>query len=336
MRERNTSQSSIKLQDGNIKPKQKVTRSQLLGYFLAALSALANASSGICLKLAFGAEKTQMLVLRYIMQCLFLVPLLQYKKINLFGPDLKTVSILVARGATGSLSGLLFAMALENLSLGSTLSIYYVHPALVGFLACICLKEKYSKVRGILTLLTFVGLVFVSQPSFIFGGSYEDDRESSGTRFLGIVYSLSSAVFAAVCTVMIRYLGPGIHFSHSLIYTSLEGLLIVLLQLSLSGKPIIPCRQHLLILFLSASLMYLGQILFTLALQRERAGPIASIGTSQLVFGFLLEYLILGVGPTIYGFVGASLILVCAVSQSLESTVKTKMKSCKAQRKLKM
>ncbi|XP_076801580.1 solute carrier family 35 member G1-like isoform X2 [Clavelina lepadiformis] len=320
MRERNTSQSSIKLQDGNIKPKQKVTRSQLLGYFLAALSALANASSGICLKLAFGAEKTQMLVLRYIMQCLFLVPLLQYKKINLFGPDLKTVSILVARGATGSLSGLLFAMALENLSLGSTLSIYYVHPALVGFLACICLK----------------GLVFVSQPSFIFGGSYEDDRESSGTRFLGIVYSLSSAVFAAVCTVMIRYLGPGIHFSHSLIYTSLEGLLIVLLQLSLSGKPIIPCRQHLLILFLSASLMYLGQILFTLALQRERAGPIASIGTSQLVFGFLLEYLILGVGPTIYGFVGASLILVCAVSQSLESTVKTKMKSCKAQRKLKM
>ncbi|CAK8678086.1 unnamed protein product [Clavelina lepadiformis] len=133
----------------------------------------------------------------------------------------------------------------------------------------------------------------------------------------------------ATALTAIRKLGPGIHFSQSLIYTSVGGLIIVLLQLYISGKPIVPCWQHILTLFLSALFVIIGQMFVTLALQRERAGPVASINTSQLVFAIILEYIVFEVVPTTFGFVGAGLILLSAIAQSLERTVKSGIRNRK-------
>ncbi|XP_076801614.1 solute carrier family 35 member G1-like isoform X1 [Clavelina lepadiformis] len=309
--------------------KKQHARPSMLGYTFAAFSSLLMAASKLFLKLAVGAEKTQAIIFRSIMQYLYLVPIITHKKINVFGPDWKTVLILILRGAAGSLAALFITMALDHLSLGTTLSIFYVYPALVGLFACVCLKEKCSVVRGILTVLTFVGLIFVTEPTFIFGGDRDEYKEYTESHVFGIFYASASAILAATTFTVIRKLGPGIHFSHSLIYNSVEGFIIVLLQLYISGKPIVPCWQHILMLFLSALFAIIGQLFTTLALQRERAGPVASINTSQLVFAIILEYIILGVVPTTFGFVGAGLILLSAIAQSLERTVKTGIRNRK-------
>ncbi|CAK8678085.1 unnamed protein product [Clavelina lepadiformis] len=327
MTQTNFLQSSNTSLDEDNNPKKNSVRPSMLGFFLAVLAALLQALSGICLKAALGAEKTQMLIFRCIMQYLYLAPVIQYKKIDVFGPDRKSVCFMIIRGVTGSFAGLFVTMSLDSLSLGTTLSIFYIYPALVGLFACICLKENCSLVRILLTAITFVGLLFVTEPSFIFGEDNLDDQVTSGARLLGIIFAILAAVMAAISSVVIRKLGARIHFSQSLIYYAVEGLIIVLLQLHLSGKSFIPCRQHMLMLVLSAIQANLGQILLTVAIQRERAGPIASINTSQVVFGFLFEYIILGVEPTAYGCIGASLILLCAVAQSLESTVKSRIRN---------
>ncbi|XP_076801619.1 solute carrier family 35 member G1-like isoform X4 [Clavelina lepadiformis] len=196
-----------------------------------------------------------------------------------------------------------------------------------GYLCEEILCEKCSVVRGILTGLTFIGLIFVTEPTFIFGG--DDYKQSTKSHLLGIFYASASAIFMATALTAIRKLGPGIHFSHSLIYTSVGGLIIVLLQLYISGKPIVPCWQHILTLFLSALFVIIGQMFVTLALQRERAGPVASINTSQLVFAIILEYIVFEVVPTTFGFVGAGLILLSAIAQSLERTVKSGIRNRK-------
>ncbi|CAK8678087.1 unnamed protein product [Clavelina lepadiformis] len=120
--------------------KKQHARPSMLGYTFAAFSSLLMAASKLFLKLAVGAEKTQAIIFRSIMQYLYLVPIITHKKINVFGPDWKTVLILILRGAAGSLAALFITMALDHLSLGTTLSIFYVYPALVGLFACVCLK----------------------------------------------------------------------------------------------------------------------------------------------------------------------------------------------------
>ncbi|CAK8678088.1 unnamed protein product [Clavelina lepadiformis] len=323
-----SSRDSIGSVNEDSNPKKKPTRSLMFGYLFSVVSALCMALSGICLKLAAGAETTQMVVLTSIIQFLYLIPLITYKKINVLGPNLKTVGFLTIRGVAGSVSIIFFAMSIQHLPVGTVTSIAYIYPALVGLFAWVCLREKCSVVRGVLTVLTFIGLLFVSEPPFIFGGEPVDHKGTSNTRVLGVIYAISCAVLAAISIIITRKLGSGIHFSHLLMYSTVEGFIIVLLQLYLSGKSIVPCRQHLLTLSLSAVFMNVGHIFLTLALQRERAGPVTSVNTSQLVFVFILEYLVFGVVPTTYGFVGASLILVCAVVQSLESTVKNSIRKC--------
>ncbi|CAK8678082.1 unnamed protein product [Clavelina lepadiformis] len=300
----------------------KRTHQRWLGYVFVLLSCLCVSFAGILLKGSTGATKTHMILLRCIMQYILLVPVLTYRKTNVLGSDIKTFLCLVGRGLFGSLASVFFYLSLDTLTFGNALAIFYTSPAMIGILACICLKETCNVLRIILTIVIFVGLMFVVQPPFIFGGTSED-TDAKGAQLEGCMMSLTAAVLQSLVYVILRKLGPGIHYSQSLFYYSNIGCVVVIVQLKISGESLIPCRHHLLILSGSALLLLLGQIFETLALQRERAGPIASVSTFQLVLAFILEYLILGVTPSLYSCIGAALILIATVAQTLEATYKS-------------
>ncbi|CAK8678083.1 unnamed protein product [Clavelina lepadiformis] len=300
----------------------KRTHHRWLGYIFMVSGSLCIAFAGILLKGAKEATKTHMLLLRCILQYLMLVPVLTYRKTNVLGPDVKTFLCLLGRGLFGSVSGVFFYSSLNILTFGNALAIFYTSPAMIGILACIFLKETCNVLRIILTIVTFVGLMFVVQPPFIFGGTSED-TDDKGAQLEGCIMALTAAVLLSIVYVILRKLGPGIHYTQSLFYYSTIGCVVVTVQLKIAGESLIPCRHHLLILSGSALLSSLGQIFETLALQRADAGPIASVGTSQLVLAFILEYLILGVTPSLYSCIGAALILIATVAQTLEATRKS-------------
>ena len=65
-----------------------------------------------------------------------------------------------------------------------------------------------------------------------------------------------------------------------------------------------------------------------MALQRQEVGSVALIRSSKVVFLFLVQYLVIGVVPTILGAFGAGLILFVSVMLALKSICTVmKMKS---------
>ena len=178
-------------------------------------------------------------------------------------------------------------------------------------------------------MITMGGFLLVAQPSFVFGNLL-DEEHSSPYRIVGALFAFGSAMCAGLAAVVIRKLGPGVHFMSSMLYAAWEGVVFITLYLAITGQSLIPCL-HSLAPMLGCGVMYLlSQALQTLALQREKAGPITLIQSSQVVFSFLLQYIFLGEIPNVLCAVGAGLILFSCVALA----IKNMMKNLKLEKKL--
>ena len=181
--------------------------------------------------------------------------------------------------------------------------------------------EKLGKLGVVLTLIAFVGTVFITQPPFIFG-SQGQGQIPFATRIFGVLWAAVSSIATAVCFVVIRKLGPAVHFSKSVFYFSWIGVVFTLMYLGITGKPFLTCFQSLPLLAGGSFLLFLAQCFLTLAYQREIAGRIALVQTTEVPLAFLLEYCILGTTPSLYSFIGAALILLCFILLSIKSILR--------------
>jgi len=59
--------------------------------------------------------------------------------------------------------------------------------------------------------------------------------------------------------------------------------------------------------------VYSAQISLILALKYEDAGPVALVGTSGVVFSFLLQLTLFGVPPDVYSLIGATIVILGVV-----------------------
>ena len=174
-----------------------------------------------------------------------------------------------------------------------------------------------------LTLVTFAGFVLVAQPDFIFGAPEDEPNHFHYPyRIVGSLLALVASVMVSIAVVIIRKLGRGVHFSLSMLYAGLNGVIATLIYMGITGVSLIPCFQSLPVMFASAVAFFLGQMLRTLALQREKAGTISLIQTSQVIYSFILQYFFLGEVPTLLGGIGAGLIFLSCVALGIKGIVK--------------
>lgn len=159
----------------------------------------------------------------------------------------------------------------------------------------------------IFSILCLAGLVFIAQPSFIFGFSQYSSQEAN--RVLGVRLACFSALFMALMSVTVRKMGMRVHFSISVFYFACVGIFESLITMLVKSSYTLPCHHDLFIMGLIglASLIYVT--LMTLALQKGPAGPVCIAQTFQVIFAFFLEYIFLGAVPSLYSVLGAATVV---------------------------
>lgn len=75
------------------------------------------------------------------------------------------------------------------------------------------------------------------------------------------------------------------------------------------------------ILLMRTASMFTGQILLTLALQLEHAGPVAIARTSDIVFAFIWQILFFKEIPNVYSIIGAILVISSVVVTALRKWI---------------
>ena len=187
---------------------------------------------------------------------------------------------------------------------------------------CIFL-EKCGKLNILLTVLAVVGTIFITQPPFIFGYISNENQFPFSVRIYGVLLAAFASAVSAICFVVVRKLGPEVHFSKSVFYFSWIGAAFSSIYIGVLGQSFTTCYQNLPLLVGGSFLLFLAQCFLTLAYQREIAGRVALVQTTEIPIAFLLEFFCLGTAPTFYGVIGATLVLLCFILLAIKSIIKT-------------
>ena len=239
-------------------------------------------------------------------------------KQSIFGPR-DSRFLLMARGLTGSIALTLNFFSIQLISYGDSTVIRNSSPVITAIFARIFLKELLNISHFISLVISLAGIIFVARPSYIFGTTLDTTSNQPNNLFiLGVSLGILSTVAIGSAFILIKKLtNKEVHFSVIIFYLSAIGCIIcsfVSVALFLTGvihkQWVFEFLYRDICFAVIAGLVnFLGHICFTYALIRENANTISIMRTLDILIAFLLEYLVFGIIPNYFSFVGASLII---------------------------
>lgn len=308
-----------------------------LGILLATLSSLFFSLCSVIVKGLVDVNPMELASFRFVGVLLPAIPIVIYKKEPIF-PEGKRI-ILILRCFMGTTGLMLSFYAFRHMPLADASVIIFSTPVFVAIFARLFLKESCGIFNVFTIILTLVGVVLITRPPFIFGDSSpnltNEHLLNKHYDVWGPVAALSSTLFGANVYVLLRAL-KGLHFS--VIMTNFGGFALVytfIVCWSIGALCWPQCGIDRVFVIILGIFSFLGQILLTLSLQLEQAGPVAIARCADIVFAFIWQIIFFGERPSRYSLVGALLVVSSVVLTALRKWALSLPRDSNARKKLK-
>lgn len=219
------------------------------------------------------------------------------------------------RGLFGSVEMISSVIVYQLLELGDASCFQQSTPVWASLFGYFMLNEKLQLVEIFLIVLIMLGLLTVSRPSFLFGGS------TYGPEFIyGAAAGLFSAILGSLGVTLIKKVKIVVPNTPNLVIVNYHicGAMILSYPLCLLTNTAFQLVSGWQIfgVCLAGSFGYMGQYLLTVGIGMERVGPVMSIRSTDIVLMFLLQGLLWGFDTRglVYSIVGALAIVLGTVS----------------------
>ncbi|CAF4885118.1 solute carrier family 35 member G1 [Pieris napi] len=283
-----------------------IKRCPYIGLLLATLSSLFFSLCSVIVKSLVNIDPIQLAMFRFIGVLLPTVPIVIYTEQPIF-PQGKRL-LLILRSIVGTIGLMLSFYAFRNMPLADASVIVFSVPVFVALFARVFLKEPCGIWNTISIILTLVGVILITHPPFIFGDEKVESNENYDS-LRGAIAAFVSTIFGANAYVLLRVL-KGLHFSVIMTNFGAIAILQTLFVSVVFGTLCMPnCGTERLLVVCLALFSYLGQILLTMSLQMEQAGPVAIARSADIVFAFLWQVMFFDEIPSKYSVCGAVLVL---------------------------
>lgn len=280
-----------------------------LGLVLATISSLFFSLCSVIVKWMVNVHPMELAACRFVGVLLPAIPILIWRKERPF-PKGKRM-MLILRSFVGTTGLMLSFYAFRHMPLADASVVVFSVPVFVAIFARLFLKEPCGLFNVLTVSLTLVGVVLITRPPFIFGPSIPafalDDRPTSNDLWAAVA-AFSATLFGANAYVLLRAL-KGLHFS--VIMTNFGGFALIqtlIVTWSLGALCWPQCGYERLLIVALALFSFGGQILLTLSLQLEQAGPVAIARSADIVFAFIWQVLFFEEIPNRYSIGGAILV----------------------------
>ncbi len=226
---------------------------------------------------------------------------LRYAGVPILGNDKKWLTI---RGVFGFVGLSCVYYSLTHLPIAAASVIQYMHPVFTAVIAAAFLREKVGNVVGLSLAISFVGLLFVAQPTFVFGGGEPLDS-------FAVAVAVGGAFFSACAYVVVRKLS---RTENPLVIVFYFPLVTVPLSMPVViPEFVMPTGWEWPILLGVGVFTQIGQLALTQGMRHEPAARATALSYMQIVFATLWGLLFFGEVPDWATAVGALLILTAAV-----------------------
>ncbi len=209
--------------------------------------------------------------------------------------------LLAARGLTGFAALICVFYAITHLPLAEAMVLQYLHPMFTAVLALFFLKEHLTKGTLICIFLSFIGVLIIVQPRFLFASS------SIHYDAFTVMIAILGALGSAVAYTIVRALGKTEHPLVIILYFPLISLPASILLLW--DEFVMPEGIVWFYLLAIGVATQIGQIGLTKSMRTESAGRATSFGYLQVVFAMLLGMIFYQEYPGLETLMGAGLII---------------------------
>ena len=234
--------------------------------------------------------------------------------------DPKVRKYLVMRGSCGFFGVFGMYFALMYLSISDAVLITFLSPTLTILLAWVVLREKINRWEVLGSIVSFVGVVLIIRPPFLFGVNANGTADSDGVvessnpaeRLLATMVALWGALCGSGVYIIIRFIGKRAHAIINVSYFSLITFLISAVGVVFipSMKFQIPHTKLEWLLFANLGISgFIFQLMLTLGIQKERAGRGSLVGYTQLIYSIFWDVSLYHHWPPIWSWAGMIIII---------------------------
>jgi len=275
------------------------------------------------------------------MQFSIFLPVAIYKKQNILGEKGQRLMLSI-RGIFGSFGLLSIYFAVSMVNPSDAIALFNCGVILVTLFARIFLNEKLTFIHIVALLFTVLGVMLISQPSFLIANNllsnqtisqnFTTNDTSSQAKtydksFLGYSLSMVGALSYTVVSIVLKKLAnKKAYLSVVLLYATYYALpvsFVISVILYITGvdkreRTIFTgsfdeLKYEIVFALLGGMLSVCSQILMNLAVQVEDASRVSILKSTDLLFIFLLQYFILGIQSSLSNTLGAILIFLGAL-----------------------
>jgi len=223
------------------------------------------------------------------------------KKISAWGNNKK---LLIARGTVGTLALICVYYAVTTLPLAEATLLQYTYPVFTAMLAFIFLKEKIQRSTLICILLCILGLLAMVKPNLSFDGEVV-------LPWFSVFVALAGALGSAIAYVIVKRLSKVEDSSVIIFYFPLISLPLSLILLG--NDFVMPNMEALILLLFVGIFTQIGQVGLTKAMQTEVVAKVSAFSYVQVVFSAIFGLVLFNEIPSIWTFIGGSLIILGAI-----------------------
>jgi drug/metabolite transporter (DMT)-like permease len=294
-----------------------------VGLLYAVLSAACFSAGALLVAFIPEVHALEVTFARMTIQLITITPAVLCSKEQFFGNPGDRL-MLWLRAMLGTWSMCLMYYAIHHMPLGDASVLHFSSPVFVGIFAFFILKESCGIFEIGTICTTFIGIIFIAQPPFIFGAKSDKDGEETNIwrRMIASCCALLASLCGAGVHITLRKL-KHVHYSTVIFTYSLWGMIqsavfcyIVNVWSLPAGAKGWGCLTGVGLLAVSA------QVCFTLALKTENAGAVSVLRSSEIVFAFVWQVVFLKEYPNVYSIVGGVLVMVCAVAYGIQKCFK--------------
>lgn len=219
----------------------------------------------------------------------------------------KNVLLLIVTGILIGLNWLLLFEAYNYTTVATATLCYYMEPTIVVLLSPLVLKEKLTVKKSLCALAAIVGMVFVS--GVIEGGSM------SFTDLKGVLFGLGAAVLYSAVVLMNKKV-PGIDaYEKTTIQLFSASIILVPYLLIFEDFTAIKLNALAIIMMIIVGLLHTGiaYAMYFGSMDGLQAQSIAIFSYLDPIFAVILSAVLLRESMTLFGIIGAVLIIGAAM-----------------------
>jgi drug/metabolite transporter (DMT)-like permease len=293
------------------------------GILYAIFSSLLFTCSTFIIK-ELGVDLLDALLSRFVIQTVITLSFVLYKHYPLLGGTARQIVLQIICFSTAAVGSFLYFVALRYIELSDANTLAYTRVVWTVVLSVIVYRERPSIGTLIALPLTLLGVVFVTQPKFLFSSTLQSTiNVDSKFRLLGFAMVLACALTSAANVLLFKQListsrdiKPSVlnlQFTFSVLIVLVLNILykIFYVSTSISFTYMLSWRY---LLSSAVSLISIGgTVLSQKAIKREHPAVFQLLGSADIIFALILQNIFTSVRSNIYALIGSALVIASVV-----------------------